>query len=68
MQSPSQEENPSMIQSPEQSSNSKGSPNEEKNKQVYKNLLAQQCLGEDIFSIAPSYENLTNPLLAGGNN
>jgi len=46
-------------------SGSKGSPNEEKCKQIYKNLLAQQCLGEDVFSMMPEYENLSNPLLNG---
>jgi hypothetical protein len=42
---------------------SKGSPNEEKNKQMYQNLLAEQVLGEDVFSITPDYENLTYPLM-----
>lgn len=49
--------------SPQRSSNSKGSPNEEKQKQVYKNLLAQQCLGHEVFSLTPNYENMTNPLI-----
>ena len=57
------------LQSPNSDSNedsgskSKGSPNEEKNKQIYQNLLAQQCLGEDIFSMQPQFENLSNPLI-----
>ena len=38
---------------------SKGSPNEEKNKQIYKNLLAQQCLGEDVFTLKPAFENMS---------
>ena len=53
----------SMNNSPNQSSNSKGSPNEEKNKQIYKNLLAQQCLGKDIFSLDSQFESLSDPML-----
>jgi len=40
-------------------SDSKGSPNEEKNKQIYKNLLAQQVLGEDVFTLKPAFENMS---------
>jgi len=36
---------PSNLTPVSNSKDSKGSPNEEKNKQIYKNLLAQQCLG-----------------------
>jgi len=46
-----------------QNVSSKGSPNEEKQKQIYKNLLAQQCLGHEIFTMTPNYESLTNPLI-----
>ena len=47
-------------------SKSKGSPNEEKNKQIYQNLVAMQCLGEEIFSMQPQYENLSNPMFNPG--
>lgn len=38
--SPNSDNDESINNSPNTSSNSKGSPNEEKNKQIYKNLLA----------------------------
>ena len=43
--------------------NSKGSPNEEKNKQIYRHLLAQQCLGDEIFNLNNSYQNLSSAAL-----
>jgi hypothetical protein len=42
---------PSNLTPGSNSKDSKGSPNEEKNKQIYKNLLAQQCLGQDVFTM-----------------
>ena len=43
--------------------NSKGSPNEEKNKQMYRHMLAQQCLGDEIFNLNNSHQNLTSASL-----
>lgn len=43
--------------------NSKGSPNEEKNKQIYRHMLAQQCLGDEIFNMNNSHQNLTSASL-----
>lgn len=43
--------------------NSKGSPNEEKNKQIYRHLLAQQCLGDDIFNLNNANQSLTSASL-----
>lgn len=53
---------PSNLTPGSNSKDSKGSPNEEKNKQIYKNLLAQQCLGSDVFTMQSQYENLSNPM------
>lgn len=53
---------PSNLTPGSNSKDSKGSPNEEKNKQIYKNLLAQQCLGQDVFTMQSQYENLSNPI------
>ena len=35
----------------------------EKNKQIYINLLAQQCVTKDVFSMESKYENLTDSFL-----
>lgn len=43
--------------------NSKGSPNEEKNKQMYRHMLAQQCLGDEIFNLNNAHQNLTSTSL-----
>jgi len=43
--------------------NSKGSPNEEKNKQMYRHMLAQQCLGDEIFNLNNPYQSLTSASL-----
>jgi hypothetical protein len=53
---------PSGLTPGSNSKDSKGSPNEEKNKQIYKNLLAQQCLGQDVFTMQSQYDNLSNPI------
>ena len=57
-------DNNSLNGSPKTNSKSKGSPNDEKNKQLYRNLLAQQCLGTDIFTMENQFENLSDPSLA----
>lgn len=43
--------------------NSKGSPNEEKNKQIYRHMLAQQCLGDEILNLNNAHQNLTSASL-----
>lgn len=55
----------SQDQSPSNQSktNSKGSPNEEKNKQIYRHMLAQQCLGDEIFNLNNAHQSLTSATL-----
>lgn len=43
--------------------NSKGSPNEQKSMQMYRHLLAHQCLGDEVFNPTNSYQNLTSSAL-----
>ena len=57
----SDNDNNSIDDSPNNTQKSKGSPNDEKNKQLYRNLLAQQCLGTDIFTMENDYNNLSDP-------
>lgn len=49
-----------MASSPGNSSDSKGSPNTEKNRKAFQNLLAQQCLGEDLLRVGNNHIDLSD--------